>query len=463
MNKDKNKSERNKRNSERVNLLDKSSDKKEKKILISKNNQKKASKFEKIKQEKNLIKDLIISKKINLKNYIKLRKTNTNFKKVDKVQNISFNQQNIKKIIFRDMNLTKDLPLKEKDLQTYKEKINYKFKKNPNLKYKITITKTNNPCGYTHLFELYICHKDNKIYIASKNFNYNIDIYELLFNKKILSLKGHKYDIENVRYFINKKNFNEYLISADSFVFAPKVIVWDINDNYKIKHIINTQYNSGIIFSCLLIFPYNYNDNFIISSTSNENIYYKKYASTKIYSLNNGKFFKYIKDSETYNVYYLLSWYNKINNKNYVIQFCGDNVIINDLFSDEIYSDISVNDNEHRFGLILEKDNTEYLYYTSNFGNIVIYDLYKKSIIKNVKFNRYYTLNFIQWNENYFIFSDCYNYSFFILDSQNFKIISQVKTDDEKCPVCINKIYHPKYGESLLVLIKNGEIQLWSV
>ena len=77
-------------------------------------------------------------------------------------------------------------------------------------------------------------------------------------------------------------------------------------------------------------------------------------------------------------IYYLLSWYNKINNKNYVIQFCGDNVIINDLFSDEIYSDINSNDNEHRLGFILEKDNAEYLYYTSNFGNIVIYDLYKK-------------------------------------------------------------------------------------
>jgi len=76
------------------------------------------------------------------------------------------------------MNLTKNLPLNEKDLQTYEEKINYKFKKNPtNFNYKLTITKNNNPCGYTHLFELYICHKDNKIYIASKNFNYNIDIY----------------------------------------------------------------------------------------------------------------------------------------------------------------------------------------------------------------------------------------------------------------------------------------------
>ena len=454
MNKDKNMLGRKKRNREKTNLLDNSKEKTEKKSITSKNNQyqKKPFKFEKNKQETNLIKDLVIS-----------RKTNTNFKKLDKIQNISINRKNIKNIKLRNMNLTKGVPLNEKDLQTYEEKINYKFKKNPNFKYKLTITKTNNPCGYTHLFELYICHKDNKIYIASKNYNYNIDIYELLINKKILSLKGHKYDIENVRYFINKKNYNEYLISADSFTFAPKVIVWDINDNYKIKHIINTEYNSGIIFSCLLLFPDNYNDSFIISSSSNNNIYYKKYASTKIYSLNSGKFIKYIKDSETYDVYYLLSWHNKINNKDYVIQLCGDNVIINDLFSDEIYSNINVNDNEHRFGFILGKDNTEYLYYTSNFGNIVIYDLYEKSIIKNIKFNRYYTLNFIQWNENYFIFSDCNDYSFFILDSKNFKIISQVKTDDKTYPVCINKIYHPKYGESLLILRKNGEIQLWSV
>jgi len=72
MNKDKNKLGRKKRNREKTNLLDNSKEKTEKKSITSKNshNQKKPSKFEKNKQETNLIKDLVIS-----------RKTNTYFKK----------------------------------------------------------------------------------------------------------------------------------------------------------------------------------------------------------------------------------------------------------------------------------------------------------------------------------------------------------------------------------------------
>ena len=335
-----------------------------------------------------------------------------------------------------------------------------KYPNSPNFKYKLTITKTNDPCSYTHLFEVYVSHKDNKTYIASKNYNHNIDIFDLLDNKKITSLKGHEGTIDNIRYFINKKNYNEYLISADSF--NAQVIVWDITDNYNIKHKINTEYNHGIIFSSLLIFHFNNEIDFIITSTSNENIYYEKYACTKIYSLNDGEFIRNIKDSNKFPVYYLLSWYNKKKNKSYLIQFCADNVIINDLLNDEIYAEINVEDNEHRYGIILEKDNTEYLIYSSNWGSFVKYDLYKKSIVKVVNIKRQYTTNFIRWNNNFYIFSDSNDYAFFVFDSRTFKIISEYKSDSETSPCCVNKVYHPKYGECLLVLRENGFLELWA-
>ena len=53
------------------------------------------------------------------------------------------------------------------------------------------------------MFEVFICYKDNKEYIISpNNNNYNLDIFNSLDNKKILSLKGHKNDIRTIRYFI---------------------------------------------------------------------------------------------------------------------------------------------------------------------------------------------------------------------------------------------------------------------
>ena len=194
----------------------------------------------------------------------------------------------------------------------YERAINYNvFKKNPNIKYQLTITKDCDPSAYTHLFEVYISLKDDQTYIATKNKNYDIDIYHLFENKKILSLKGHECEINNVRYFFSKKDYNEYLISSDAFSFDHKVIIWDITDNYSIKYKINTQYNAGIIFSCLLAFPYGREVDFIITSTSNVNTYYKEYSSTKKYSLNDGKFIQNIEGSDNYPVYYLLSWYKE--------------------------------------------------------------------------------------------------------------------------------------------------------
>ena len=201
----------------------------------------------------------------------------------------------------------------------YNNKINYKFEKDPNnLKYIQDITNTNtnvNYYGCNDIFEVFISYKDNKEYIISKNINYNLDIFTLLDNQKIKSLNGHKNNIRTIKYFINNKDYNEYLISADA---NHIVIIWDITNNYNIKYQINTKYNSDI-YSCLLAFPHNNNDNYIITSTWNTSNDNDK-SATKIYLLNNGNFIKYINNTNNNNIYYLLSWYNKKNNKYYIMQ-----------------------------------------------------------------------------------------------------------------------------------------------
>ena len=170
--------------------------------------------------------------------------------------------------------------------------MNYKFIKEPqNLKFKFNITNTNTWYGVNDIFEVFICYKDNKEYIISPNINnYNLDIFNLLDNKKILSLQGHKNDITTIRYFINNNNYNninEYLISGD---YNYIVIIWDITNNYKIKYQIDTKYKNDI-FSCLSIFHHNNNDNYFITSTINTSDNNDN-SATKIYSLNNGKFIK---------------------------------------------------------------------------------------------------------------------------------------------------------------------------
>jgi len=176
---------------------------------------------------------------------------------------------------------------------------------------------------------------NNKGYIASPNKNnFFLDIYNLLNNEKLLSLKKHLNGISSVRYFINNKNNNEYLISSDE---NKIVIIWDINDNYGIKLKIDTKYESSI-FSCIMMFPnINENDNYIITSSIScnditrdisENI---ERSATKIYSLNQGKLFDFIKISIYFEILYLLSWHDKKSNDYYVIQLTKSYAILSNL------------------------------------------------------------------------------------------------------------------------------------
>ena len=72
--------------------------------------------------------------------------------------------------------------------------------------------------------------------------------------------------------------------------------------NYNIKYQIDTQHELDI-YSCLLIFPHNIDDNYIIISTFNTSDDIDK-SSTKIHSLNNCKFIKYINNANNNYIYY---------------------------------------------------------------------------------------------------------------------------------------------------------------
>jgi len=341
----------------------------------------------------------------------------------------------------------------------YYNKINYKFEKDPNnLKYKYNIIDINCSYGYNDIFEVFISFKDNKGYIISPNFNYNLDIFTLLDNQKIKSLNGHIKHINTVRYFINDKNYNEYLISTDDNYI---VIIWDITNNYNIKYQINYKYG-WYIFSCLLVFPHNNNDNYIItstSSTSNDN----DESATKIYSLNNGNYIKYIKNTNNIDIYYLLSWYNKKNNKYYIIQLSDGKIIINNLLEDELYSElINQPENCNYSGFIYNIDNNDYLCSSSSNGYINIWDLYNKNIFKAINTNNCNLYHIIQWNNKYIIVADGENKCFKIINLEN-EIIKDIEKQHTNYVICIKKIYHPKYGESLLSAADDNIIKLWSI
>ena len=240
------------------------------------------------------------------------------------------------------------------------------------------------------------------------------------------------------------------------------VIIWDITNNYNIKYQIDTKYK-GYIYSCLLIFPHNIDDNYIIISALNSPNNIDK-SSPKIYSLNNGKFIKYINNTNNIVIYYLLSWYNKKNNKFYIIQFSNKKIIINNLIEDELYSELKQQrEDGHYTGFIYEKEKNDYLCSSSHRGYINIWDLYNKTIFKVINIDKCVLTYIIEWNNKYIIVADYDNKSFKIIDLEENKVICDIKGKHTKEVVCIKKIYHPIYGESLLSAANDNTIKLWII
>ena len=144
-------------------------------------------------------------------------------------------------------------------------------------------------------------------------------------------------------------------------------------------------------------------------------------SATKLYSLNNGNFFKYINKTNKNVIYYLLSWYNKRNNKYYIIQFSFKKIIINNLLEDELYSELcNEPEKEHFSGFIYYKDNNDYLCSSSDNGYINIWDLYNKKIYKVINTNGCGLAYIIEWNKKYIIVADVNNKSFkIVIDIDN--------------------------------------------
>ena len=358
-----------------------------------------------------------------------------------------------------DYSKIKNIKLDNNPIYEYIKKINYKFVHSPNLRYKLDITKSNSYYGWNDIFEVFISYKDNKEYLISPNFNnYNLDIFTILDNKQILSLKGHKNLIRTIRYFFNIKNNNEFLISADDNYI---VIIWDISNNYNIKYQINTKYKNNI-YSCLLIFPHISEDNYIITSTLNKQSI--EDSATKIYSLNNGNFIRYIPGSNANHIFYLLSWYKQNNNKYYIIQFSYKKIIINNLLGNTLYAELKHLDEARYFsGFIYKKDNNDFLCSSSDIGYIDIWDLNNKYMINYINTYNCKFAHIIQWNDRYTIVADYSNKSFKIIDLDKNKVVSNIIGENTEKISCIKKIYHPIYGESLLSAADDKSIKLWVI
>ena len=114
--------------------------------------------------------------------------------------------------------------------------------------------------------------------------------------------------------------------------------------------------------------------NFIVTST-NGSTYSPFLSGTNIYSFLDSK---YIKKSDTYQVWYLLSWLNESNNTTFLIQLSFEKIILNDLWDNEFIIDLKKHADCLYSGFIFTNNNIEYICSSTSNRLIIICNLYDK-------------------------------------------------------------------------------------
>ena len=139
-------------------------------------------------------------------------------------------------------------------------------------------------------------------------------------------------------------------------------------------------------------------------------------------------------------------------------------MIINNILKDELYSELKQEpEDDHYSGFIYNKENNDYLCSSSDNGYINIWDLYNQKIFKVINTNNCFLFHIIEWNNKYIIVADYNNKCFKVINLEDNSIIDNFKGEHTKNLVCIKKLYHPLYGESLLTAAQDSIIKLWII
>lgn len=374
------------------------------------------------------------------------------------------------------------------------------FEAKPNIRYKESIINNfNSSYWICDTFDIYYPLKENKIepyLIYVPLFEKEINILKIRDKKIVAKLTGSSNYIEKVKNFYNEKDKHNYLLSSD---YDFSVLIWDLDDNYKMKHKLNPEY-SNYIYSFLIYFKFDY----VITSTVGHS---QGQDHIKIFSFKNGTLLKGILNSDNIDTLYLIIWEkDKKEEETYIIALCYEKVLIYNLLSNELYCELSTNVQEscgdYYFSGFVSYDN-KYLYTSSVEGYINIWDLYQKILVKTIKLKNSSLLKIIPWCVyiNYYIdkedskfyeninnyilicdkkkkgiinlnvifkkeidYNDCTNKISDISEEEFYTFqINSFNKSKENLPIkSIKKIIHPIYGYSFLCSDENNCINLWT-
>ena len=320
------------------------------------------------------------------------------------------------------------------------------FSQNPNeLKFKELLANNHSSAGMLSNFTVFTGLKDNIPYLVyNNNTNFNLEVIRLNDNTIMHSLQKHNNKVTVIKYYRKETN-EEYLLSCDLNILT---IIWDIQNNYNIKSIIQEEFKKPI-WDAHILFNISGKDFIILSSG-------EKVTPIKLYELknNNSQFMKNIFGTKDKITNYMIVWI--YNNKYYIINFSSDISIYN-IFENECYAQLNAEKSRYYCGFLYKKNN---LCANDRNNNLLrIWDLVNKNLLREIKYEGELGREIIPWNDIYTIVA-C-NHCFIIVDLEKGEITNKISVE-KSCLGGVKKIRSDKIGECLIIADFNNNIEIFN-
>ena len=365
-------------------------------------------------------------------------------------------KNDIKSIVNCNNDMKKNIELLLKEKEEIKNDIKILLKENKNIKNQLEDEKKpkqyfnfvehlteNCSCNefqsievYTGLFD----HIEYLAYFELCNSIYNINIMRIKDNKIVKQLTncGYNSNYRIIKYF-KKSDREDYLLSSYKYTYFfsnfCQIIIFDIQNNFNKKYVLDENINEGIL-DALLLFNIIGKDYIVISNLDYNN-------STKLYEFNNyTPFVKNISGTNTNKTHYLIPW--EYLNNYYIIELCEKKISINNLLKDNDYTNLSFKGIiEPYSGYIFNKN---YLCVCDRKNGLFrIWDLIKKIQYKKITYIGT-GFSIIPWNDNIAVISTKSN--LYIIDLNNNE--SYLASSNYNIIYDIKKIRLEQLGECLI-------------
>ena len=291
---------------------------------------------------------------------------------------------------------------------------------------------------------------DNILYLIYGTINKSIISCNLLENKKVIEIKNaHKELITNFRYYLDKKNKRDLVISLS---YDNNIKLWNINNWECLSDIEEINKNGYLLSACFL---HDNNNYYIITSNYSDNS-----ELLKVFDLNGNKV-KELKNSGD-DASFIDTYYDIKLNKNYIVTGNIGYVKSYDYIEEKLYHEYRENDLEDHCSIIIfDKDEIIKMIESSGDGNIRIWNFHTGELLQKLTITKKRLFGMCLWDDEY-LFVGCEDKTIKLIEIKSGEIINNL-IGYNKVILTIKKIMHPKYGKCLLSQGNyNNQIKLWA-